>query len=73
MENHLHSDSYVEGTTVWMPPWVKLGAVAAVSALAGGIAAAWFYRKTLAAMQRVEEPLPAMESRIPEEEPDEYC
>ena len=27
--------------------WVRVGAVAAGSALAGGIAAAWFYRKTL--------------------------
>lgn len=27
--------------------WIKVGAVAAVSALAGGLAAAWFYRKTL--------------------------
>jgi hypothetical protein len=27
--------------------WVKLGVVAAASALAGGLAAAWWYRKTL--------------------------
>ena len=27
--------------------WIKVGAVAAASALAGGLAAAWFYRKTL--------------------------
>jgi flagellar basal body-associated protein FliL len=30
--------------------WIKVGAVAAVSALAGGLAAAWFYRKTLRRM-----------------------
>ncbi len=27
--------------------WLKVGAVAAASALAGGLAAAWFYRGTL--------------------------
>ena len=34
--------------------WVKVGAVAAVSALAGGLAAAWFYRRTLRRMQAAE-------------------
>jgi hypothetical protein len=34
--------------------WVKVGAVAAVSALAGGIAAAWFYRRTLKRIQVAE-------------------
>ena len=29
------------------PAWIKVGAIAAASALAGGIAAAWFYRKTI--------------------------
>jgi hypothetical protein len=27
--------------------WVKVGAVAALSAIAGGLAAAWWYRRTL--------------------------
>jgi flagellar basal body-associated protein FliL len=31
--------------------WIRVGAVAAASALAGGLAAAWFYRKTLKRMQ----------------------
>ncbi|MGA3214024.1 MAG: hypothetical protein ABSD20_22190 [Terriglobales bacterium] len=31
--------------------WVKVTAIAAVSVLAGGIAAAWFYRKTLLKLQ----------------------
>jgi hypothetical protein len=34
--------------------WVKVGAVAAVSALAGGLAATWFYRKTLRRIQAAE-------------------
>jgi hypothetical protein len=29
------------------PGWLRIGLVAAASALAGGIAAAWWYRKTL--------------------------
>lgn len=34
--------------------WVKVSAVAAASALAGGLAAAWFYRKTLTRLQHAE-------------------
>ena len=33
------------------PGWLKVGAIAAASALAGGLAAAWFYRKTLTKLQ----------------------
>jgi hypothetical protein len=35
--------------------WLKLGAVAAASALAGGLAAAWWYRKTLIKLRHHEE------------------
>ena len=31
--------------------WVKVGAIAAASAALGGLAAAWFYRKTLSQLQ----------------------
>ena len=34
--------------------WIKVGAVAAASALAGGLAAAWFYRKTLNRFRQAE-------------------
>jgi hypothetical protein len=34
--------------------WLKMGAVAAASVLAGGLAAAWFYRKTLAQLRQAE-------------------
>ena len=37
-----------------LPAWMKVGAVAAASALAGGLAAAWFYRKTLTRLQNAE-------------------
>ncbi|HEY3705999.1 MAG TPA: hypothetical protein VGL22_13120 [Terracidiphilus sp.] len=37
-----------------LPAWIKVGAVAAASALAGGLAAAWFYRQTLVRLQNAE-------------------
>ena len=37
-----------------LPAWLKVGAVAAASAIAGGLAAAWFYRKTLTRLQSAE-------------------
>jgi len=42
--------------------WVKVGAIAAASALLGGLAAAWFYRKTLSQLREAEE------QRIPDSE-----
>ena len=33
------------------PRWLKLGAVAAASGILGGLAAAWYYRKTLAQLR----------------------
>jgi hypothetical protein len=35
--------------------WVKVSILAAASALAGGLAAAWWYRKTLSRLQEAEE------------------
>ena len=37
-----------------LPAWIKVGAVAAASALAGGLAAAWFYRNTLNKLRQAE-------------------
>jgi len=37
------------------PAWLKLGAVALVSAVAGGVAAAWWYRKTLSRLHQAAE------------------
>ena len=35
--------------------WIKLGAVAAASVLAGGLVAAWWYRKTLSRLRQAED------------------
>jgi hypothetical protein len=35
--------------------WVKVGVVAAASALIGGVAAAWWYRKTLKTLRQTGE------------------
>jgi len=36
------------------PSWIKVTAVAAASVLAGGLAAAWIYRKSIARLQNPE-------------------
>jgi len=51
--------------------WLKVGAVAAASALAGGLAAAWFYRKTLARLRQTDGPAQDLDFRMPGESPDE--
>ena len=38
-----------------LPGWFKVTAIAAASALAGGLAAAWFYRKTVSRLQNAVE------------------
>jgi hypothetical protein len=38
--------------------WLRVGAVAAASALLGGLAAAWFYRKTLSQLREAENEIP---------------
>ncbi len=38
--------------------WLRVGAVAAASAMLGGLAAAWFYRKTLSRLQEAENEIP---------------
>ena len=48
-KHDLKSEGYEEG---WHAPrnsrsWIRLAAIAAASAMAGGLAAAWYYRKTL--------------------------
>jgi len=48
--------------------WLRLGIVAGASALAGGIAAAWWYRKTLAKLRQADQPPSNPDSRIVEDE-----
>jgi hypothetical protein len=51
------SDGYSSKTSTndQAPGWLKVGIVAAASALAGGLAAAWWYRKTLKTLRQTEE------------------
>jgi hypothetical protein len=35
--------------------WIKVGVIAAASALVGGLAAAWWYRKTLKTLSQTDE------------------
>ncbi|MDR3776143.1 MAG: hypothetical protein P4K97_04555 [Terracidiphilus sp.] len=57
MANILESTSSEEKRSAGARPfgWIRLGAVAAVSVFAGGLAAAWWYRKTLTALRQAEE------------------
>ena len=41
--------------------WLKVGAIAAASAVLGGLAAAWFYRKTLSRLREAEHEIPVSE------------
>jgi len=53
----LESENSLTSNTADSPPpgWLKLGVVAAASVLAGGLAAAWWYRKTLTKLRQAEE------------------
>jgi len=50
------------------PGWLKVGAVAAASAVLGGLAAAWFYHKTLSRLREAEDTISSSESRTTEDE-----
>ena len=47
-----------------IPGWIRIAAIAAASALAGGLAAAWFYRNTLRRLQDAENTTESSESYI---------
>jgi hypothetical protein len=46
--------------------WVRVGAIAAASAVLGGLAAAWFYRKALSQLREAENEIPDSDSKITE-------
>jgi hypothetical protein len=48
--------------------WAKVGAIAAASAVLGGLAAAWFYRKTLSQLREAEDEIADSDSGITEDE-----
>jgi hypothetical protein len=54
-----------------LPKWFKVSAIAAGSALAGGIAAAWFFRNTLETLRAAEEDPTNPDFRIPGSHRDE--
>ncbi|MGA8086317.1 MAG: hypothetical protein WCA10_03370 [Terracidiphilus sp.] len=54
------------------PGWLKVGAVAAASAVLGGLAAAWFYRKTLSQLREAGDKIPSPESGITEDEAEDF-
>jgi hypothetical protein len=56
--------SVAEDATAVSGSWLRLGAVAAVSALAGGLAAAWWYRNTLKKLHQAGEAAPNPDSGI---------
>ena len=52
LESAPSTESHASGER--FPAWIKVGAIAAASALAGGLAAAWFYRNTLNKLRQAE-------------------
>jgi hypothetical protein len=57
MTNHSESDASTQKRDAGAKDsqWLKVGLVATASALAGGLAAAWWYRKTLKTLRQSEE------------------
>jgi hypothetical protein len=47
--------------------WLKVGSIAAASAVLGGLAAAWFYRKTLSRLREAENEIPEAATGITED------
>jgi hypothetical protein len=48
--------------------WLKVGAIAAASAVIGGMATAWFYRNAISQLREAESEIPDSESGIIEQE-----
>jgi hypothetical protein len=51
--------------------WRGVGIIAAASALVGGVAAAWYYRKTLIRLRQAQPHVPDFEANHPEDNPDD--
>jgi flagellar basal body-associated protein FliL len=60
------TQSDVSMRTPGISAWIRIGAIAGASALAGGLAAAWFYRKTLNTLREAESQSVNIESEIPD-------
>jgi len=59
------------GTSGVPAGWIKVGAFAAASAVLGGLAAAWFYRKTLSQLREAGNETPDSPQSITENETEE--
>ncbi|MGB6194396.1 MAG: hypothetical protein WBF42_18165 [Terracidiphilus sp.] len=72
MARYLKSETSTTDATQQTRPlsWLKVGAVAAGSALAGGLAAAWFYRNTLTKLRQADEQMQKSEFRDSRVSPD---
>ena len=51
--------------------WLRIGSIAAASAVLGGLAAAWFYRKTLSQLRDAGNGIPDSLPNITENETEE--
>lgn len=72
MTNDLQSESCEQVTPhkATTPGWVKMSVVAAASGILGGLAAAWYYRKTLAQLRGAEADETAQTGSAPVDERD---
>lgn len=69
MTNELESEtSESVSPTQRKREWVRVGLIAAGSALLGGLAAAWWYRKTLSKLRQAAEDVPHYRTNLPEDE-----
>ena len=70
MINLLESSSSSEAKTEngESPGRLKVGVIAAASLLAGGLVAAWWYRKTLTMLRQAEKEVPNPHFGIPEDD-----
>jgi membrane associated rhomboid family serine protease len=71
MASHSKSDTSSSSQTSDARPskWLNVGVVAAASALAGGLAAAWWYRKTLKKLRQSGENTQNPQFGIPADDP----
>lgn len=61
-----------DGSGVVSSGWLKVGAIAAASAVLGGLAAAWFYRNTLSQLREAEERIPDSEFIATDGSPEDF-
>ena len=70
MTNSFESKVYVEPEAKASEPkgWIKVGLVAAATAFAGGLVAAWWYRQTIMKLRQAESDAQNPHFGIPEED-----